>query len=1214
VSRFDELGPNSGLAEDLYQRYLENPSSVDDHWREYFDRQSGNGSTAGAAAPTTPAPAPAPATTTAPAPPGAAPVAPSPAPAPPKPGPLVVDGDAPETLRGAAARTVTNMEASLGVPTATSVRVVPAKLLEVNRQILNNQLARTGAGKVSFTHLIAFAVLRALDAFSGLNAAYVDDDGTPTLVRHQHVNLGLAVDVQRRDGAHSLLVPNVKQAETLDFAGFWRAYEDLIAKVRTNKISPDDFAGTTCSITNPGMIGTVHSVPRLMPGQGFIVGVGSIGYPAEFEGADPAALAQLAVSKVTTLTNTYDHRIITGAESGEFLRRIHELLLGEHGFYDAVFASLNVPYEPARWHEDRSGFADPTTQQEKVVQVHALVNMYRVRGHLIANLDPLGRRAPETHPELDITHHDLTLWDLDREFPVGNLGAGRLPRKVMPLRGILGVLRDAYARTVGVEYMHIQEPDQKEWLQEQVEGPNPTVTAAEKHRILERLNAAEAFERFLHTKYLGQKRFSLEGAETLVPMLDALCSFAADAGMTDVVLGMAHRGRLNVLANVIGKSYSQIFREFEGELDPSSTQGSGDVKYHLGAVGKHQAPSGVEVKLTLAANPSHLEAVGPVVEGMARAVGDASADDTRRAVLPVLLHGDAAFAGQGVVAETFNLSEVPGYEVGGTVHVVVNNQLGFTTAPELGRSSVYPTDVAKMVQAPIFHVNGDDPEAAVRVMRLAFEFRNRFKKDVVVDLVCYRRYGHNEADEPAFTQPRMYELIDDHPSVRALYTQQLVQRGDITADDEQAVEYDFKVRLDHAFEETQAGKATDSVDDDDTGLSGDDDLPPVDDPVATAVPADVLTRVVEGLAHWPDGFEVNPKLERQLVARSRMLERDEIDWALGEALAFGSLVLEGTSVRLAGQDTRRGTFSQRHGVLVDQNTEAEHVSLARLSDDQARFMLYDTVLSEYAAIGFEYGYSIASDALVCWEAQFGDFANTGQVIIDQFVVAAADKWGQRSSLALLLPHGLEGQGPEHSSARMERYLTLSAEGNLRVVYPTTAAQYFHLLRRQAVSARRVPLVCFTPKRYLRMPHTRSPLAAFTDGTFSPVLDDRAAPDGVRRVLLCTGKIAHELMDARDERGAPAAVVRIEELYPWPEAQLFAILDRYPNAKQVWWVQEEPANMGAWNYIHIRLHRVLRDRAKLKHVARAPSASPATGSSKVHDAEQQRLLAAAFAKL
>ena len=910
MTRFEDLGSNSGLVEELYQRYLENPASVDEHWRAYFAGESPpppNGDR------TEPAPAP----TAAPVP------AEAPAPAAPRPGPMVLAGDEPEPLRGAAARTVENMEASLSVPTATSVRAMPAKLLEVNRQILNDQLARTGAGKVSFTHLIAFAVLRALADFPALNSSFAEENGKPVVVRHQHVNLGLAVDVQRRDGSHTLLVPRVKEADTLDFASFWEAYETLIEKVRGGTVSPDDFSATTCTITNPGMIGTVHSVPRLMPGQGFIIGVGAIGYPAEYEGADPATLAQLGVSKITTLTNTYDHRIITGAESGEFLRRIHDLLLGNDGFYDHVFASLAVPYEPARWNPDRSAFADPATQFEKVVQVHSLVNMYRVRGHLIANLDPLGRREPRTHPELDITHYDLSIWDLDREFPVGNLGAGRLPQSVLPLREILRVLRDAYSRTVGVEYMHIQEPDQKDWIQERVEGAPPVATPDEKRRILERLNAAEAFERFLHTKYLGQKRFSLEGAETLIPMLDALCSEAADSGMTDIVFGMTHRGRLNALANVLGKSYEQIFREFEGELDPSSAQGSGDVKYHLGAHGKHQSPGGAEVNLTLAANPSHLEAVGPVVEGISRAIGDSKEDDSRNTVLPVLVHGDAAFAGQGVVAETFNLSEVPGYEVGGTVHVVVNNQLGFTTAPDLGRSSVYATDIAKMVQAPIFHVNGDDPEAAVRVMHLAYAFRCRFHKDVVVDLVCYRRYGHNESDEPTFTQPRMYELIDAHHSVRETYTQQLLKRGDIGADDEKALEADFRARLDTAFAETHAsGHAVELA----LPPAG-SDLEEPRDTVVTAVGLDVLDVVVDGLTRVPEEFTANRKLERQLLARRAEFDRDEIDWALAEALAYGSLVLQDTTVRLAGQDTRRGTFSQRHSVLVDQLDEHEYEPL-----------------------------------------------------------------------------------------------------------------------------------------------------------------------------------------------------------------------------------------------------------------------------------------------
>ena len=696
------------------------------------------------------------------------------------------------------------MEASLEVPTATSVRTIPAKLLEVNRQILNNHLARSGSGKVSFTHLIAYAVLKALADFPNLHSTYDVADGKPSIVHHAHVNLGLAVDLEKSDGTRTLLVPNIKQADTLDFRAFWESYEEVIRKVRGGQISPDDFAGTTATITNPGMIGTVHSVPRLMPGQGFIVGVGTIGFPAEYEGADPHTMAKLGVSKVTTLTNTYDHRIIGGAESGEFLRRIHQLVLGEDGFYDDLFQSLEVPYEPARWNPDRSPLADEATQNEKAVHVHQLINMYRVRGHLIANLDPLVRREPHTHPELDIAANGLSIWDLDREFPIGSLGAGRLPTSTMPLRDILGVLRDAYARTIGVEYMHIQEPDQKDWIQHQIEGVHAEATADEKRRILEKLNAAEAFERFLHTKYLGQKRFSLEGAETLIPMLDAVCSAAAGTSMTEVVMGMAHRGRLNVLANVIGKSYAQIFREFEGELDPTSTQGSGDVKYHVGAVGKHTSPAGEEIALTLAANPSHLEAVDPVVEGIARAKDDRRGDMVGDSVLPVLVHGDAAFAGQGVVAETLNLSEVEGYDVGGTVHVVVNNQLGFTTSPESGRSSVYATDVAKMVQAPIFHVNGDDPEAAVRVIRLAFEFRQTFNKDVVVDLFCYRRYGHNEGDEPAFTQPRMYALIEDRPSVRTLYTSQLVNRGDLTNEECEAAAADFRARLDRAFEETHA--------------------------------------------------------------------------------------------------------------------------------------------------------------------------------------------------------------------------------------------------------------------------------------------------------------------------------------------------------------------------------------------------------------------------
>ena len=1196
TTRFEDLGPNSGLIEEMYRRFLEAPDAVSEAWREFFEDYVPSAPATPTAASAAPAPAPA-------------------APAPPagtngKTAPLVLEGDEPRALRGASARIVENMEASLAVPTATSVRTVPAKLLEVNRQILNNHLQRSGRGKVSFTHLIAYAAIRAVADVPAMNSGYGVQDGTPVAVRHQQLNLGLAVDIQKSDGSRTLLVPNIKAADTLDFAGFFAAYEELIRKVRTNQLGPDDFAGTTATITNPGMIGTVHSVPRLMPGQGFILGVGSIGYPAEYEGADPSTLAEVGVSKVTTLTSTYDHRVIQGAESGEFLRRLHALLLGEDGFYDDIFESLGVPYEPARWSTDISPLVDETTAAEKVVHVHSLINMYRVRGHLLANLDPLAQRKPRTHPELDIQHYGLTIWDLDREFPVGNLGSGHLDAKTLPLRDILGIVRDAYARTIGVEYMHIQEPEQKEWIQARVEVPTPAVPKEKQRRILDRLNAAEAFEGFLQRKYLGQKRFSLEGAESLIPMLDALLNEAADSGKAEAVLGMAHRGRLNVLVNIVGKQYGQIFREFEGALDPASVQGSGDVKYHVGAVGTHTAPSGQKIVVTLASNPSHLEAVDPVVEGMARAKGDRRGDTVERNdVLPLLIHGDAAFAGQGVVAETLNLSEVPGYDVGGTVHIVVNNQLGFTTSPELGRSSVYATDVAKMVQAPIFHVNGDDPEACVRVVGLAFAFRQAFKKDVVVDMVCYRRFGHNEGDEPMFTQPRMYEAIRQHRSVRKLYTETLVNRGDLSLEDAERALDDFRARLDRAFEETRQSAPPAPTEQRSVPEA-------IEAPAPTAVPKAALDTVVDALTRWPDHISVNPKLQKILTARRTEFDADRVDWALAESLAFGTLVAEGVPVRLAGQDTRRGTFSQRHGVLVCSVTEEEYSPLAHVTEGQAPFMLYDSVLSEYAALGFEYGYSVADpSAWVGWEAQFGDFMNGAQIIIDQFLVAAEDKWGQASSLTLLLPHGYEGQGPEHSSARIERFLALCAENNIRVAYPSTAAQYFHLLRRQVKASRRCPLVCFTPKRYLRMPQTRSTVGELTDGRFHEVLDDpstsldRAA---VQRVVLCTGKLAHELIGTRDEIGAPAAIVRLEQLYPWPEEQILAAIEGYRNATEVFWAQEEPANMGAYGFVHARLHRILRDRWTFHHVARDPSASPATGSATVHDAEQARLLAAAFA--
>jgi 2-oxoglutarate decarboxylase len=1185
-SRFEGLGPNAGLVEELYRQYQEDPESVGEGWREYFEDYT----------PSAPAAAPGEATArrvrTAESAPRA--VAPAPAEA------EIEEGS--EPLRGGAARAAENMVASLGVPTATSVRTVPAKLLEVNRRILNNQLARTGRGKVSFTHLIGFAVGRALAHVPAMRRTYTENGGKPGRVQHAHVNLGLAVDIEKRDGSRTLLVPNIKDADTLDFAAFLTAYEDVIRRVRSGKLGPADFSGTTATLTNPGMIGTVHSMPRLMPGQSVIVGVGSIDWPAAYEGADPETLARIGVGKTLTLTSTYDHRVIQGAESGQFLALLHRLVLGEEGFYDEIFVSLGIPYEPARWERDTSPLDETVAAHEKSVRVQQLINLYRVRGHLIANLDPLGRTGTKTHDELDPNHHGLTIWDLDREFPTGGLGG----RRAMKLGSILRILRDAYSRTVGLEYMHIQDQIQKAWFQERVEREHEELPAERKRRILERLNAAEIFETFLDTKFRGHKRFGLDGSESLIPMLDALLDEATTADVEEAVIGMAHRGRLNVLANVIGKSYGSIFREFEGEIDPDAPQGSGDVKYHLGAEGNHKSPGGRSVRLTLAANPSHLETVDPIVEGIVRAKQDRLGDEEHVRVLPILIHGDAAFAGQGVVGETLNLSELPGYEVGGTVHLVVNNQLGFTTTPLHGRSSVYATDVAKMVQAPILHVNGDDPEACVRVVQLAFAYRQRFKKDVVVDMVCYRRHGHNEGDEPAFTQPKMYARIAAQRSTRKLYTEQLVNRGDVDVDEAEQVLEDFHNRLQEAFAEGDQSRPTAIVGRHAQALPR--------GRIETGVPHQVLAQIVQGLASCPADFAVHPKLERQLLAKKKAFEEGVVNWATAELLALGSVALEGTPVRLAGQDSRRGTFSQRHAVLVDQETEQEFSPLAQLSPDQAPFRIYDSLLSEYAALGFEYGYSLGDpSALVLWEAQFGDFVNGAQIVIDQYLAAAEDKWSQRSSLVLLLPHGYDGQGPEHSSARVERFLILCAEDNLRVVQPTTAAQHFHALRRQIHSQTRVPMVCFTPKRYLRMRATRSSVEELVTGAFMPVLADASPPETAQRILLCTGKIGHELLAEREKRGAPAAVVRVEELYPFPAEDIHAAIFAHGSRPELVWVQDEPLNMGAWNFMRHELADHFGD-LRLRPIGRIRSASPATGSQTMHEREHAQLMDAAFAGL
>ncbi|MDP9072885.1 MAG: multifunctional oxoglutarate decarboxylase/oxoglutarate dehydrogenase thiamine pyrophosphate-binding subunit/dihydrolipoyllysine-residue succinyltransferase subunit [Actinomycetota bacterium] len=1131
------------------------------------------------------------------------------------------------------------MEASLALPTATSVRSVPAGLLEVNRKVLNNQLARVGAGKVSVTHIIGYAVVKALQAVPVMNSAFVPASDSPdsaaipaSVVRHDHVGLGLAVDQTKADGSHTLLVPVIKAADTLDFHGFWLAYEELIRKIRTGRIGVDEFSGATVTLTNPGTIGTVQSVPRLMPGQGVIVAVGSLGYPAEWHAADPRTVAELGLSKILTLSSTYDHRIIQGAESGLFLQRVHELLLGEHGFYEDLFRAMGVPYEPVHWMRDVN---DPVSREasrlDKQVHVQTLINMYRVRGHLIAHLDPLDWRTPHTHPELNPATYGLTLWDLEREF----LTDGLAGRDRMKLSEILGVLRDAYCRTVGVEYMHIQEPDQKRWIQEQVEGVSIQMAREEHLHILHRLNAAEALERFLDTKYIGQKRFGLEGAESAIPLLDAVLDDAARAGMRTAVLGMAHRGRLNVLINIVGKSYAELFKEFEGNLDPDTTQGSGDVKYHKGYAGTFSGLSGGTIAVELSSNPSHLEAVDPVVEGMTRAHQDRLDLGEAYPVLALLVHGDAAFAGQGVVAETLNMSALRGYTTGGTVHLVINNQLGFTTDPESARSSVYATDIAKMVQAPIFHVNGDDPEACVRVGRLAFAFRQAFHKDVVIDMVCYRRFGHNEQDDPSLTQPRMYELIKVHRSVRKIYTETLVRRGDITLDEAEAALKDFSLRLQAALDETRATAPPKP-----TALPKRRPSTPVLPPIPTGVAMETLDYIAAALHNPPAPFTVHPKLIRVFDNRAKLWASGEADWALGEALAYGSLLLEGHDVRLAGQDTRRGTFGHRNAALVDVKTGDEWIPLQHLGahpgrahglgsgrdgDDASpagdvgpgRFFVYDSLLSEYAAMGFEYGYSVvAPEALVAWEAQFGDFVNGGQIIIDQFLVASRAKWGQTCGLVLLLPHGYEGQGAEHSSARVERFLQLCADDNIQVTNPTTAAQLFHLLRRQLHRPDRRPLVLLTPKKYLRAREAHSRAEEFSTGHFREVIDDAAVadPDAVQRVILASGKMSLELLGSPDRESHPhVAIVRVEQLYPWPEEQIAGALARYQNASEVMWVQEEPENMGAWTFARAKLQRLLGDDYSLTYVARLPSGSPATGSAAMSILEAQDLVARAFAR-
>jgi 2-oxoglutarate dehydrogenase E1 component len=1218
----ENFGANATYVESLLGRFRSNPELVDESWRAYFTELLGDGHQSPADGSTNGRSATATVVSEPLAPPASAAAKPAPEKkSEPQPTATTIPtGVEAQPIRGAALKIVENMEASISVPTATSQRRIPVKLLDENRRLINKYLAENDRGKTSYTHLIAWAMLRALDQYPRLNDGYTAADGAATRLVREDVNLGIAIDIAKKDGTRNLLVPNIKAANKLRFSEFLDAYDEVVKRARDGKLQIADFQGTTISLTNPGTIGTVASTPRLMAGQSAIIATGAIEYPAEYQAMAPEALSQLGISKAITISSTYDHRIIQGAESGSFLARVHELILGQHKFYDDIFADLGIPHAPLRWSMDRNPFFltenRELEQTIKEARVMELINAYRVRGHLIADIDPLHAMPLLYHPELDLETYGLTIWDLDREFITGGLAG----TETATLREILAILQRAYCGKVGIEYRHIQSKEQKVWIREEIRKQfvEPQPLAAEvKKQLLWKLISAEQFERFLHTKYLGQKRFSLEGSETIIPLLDRLIEDAAGRGVEDITLGMAHRGRLNVLANVIGHFCERIFASFEGSAHPSFPADEGDVKYHQGAVGDRETASGRKVRLTLSPNPSHLEAVDPVVEGMVRAKHDAMRaqgmprEEVIDRALPVLLHGDAAFAGQGIVMETLNLADLKGYRTGGTIHIIINNQIGFTTSPEAGRSTIYSTDVARMTQLPIFHINGDDPEAAYRALQIALDYRQEFNKDVVLDVVGFRKLGHNETDEPSYTQPLMYTRVKAHPGVRTIYSNKLIKEGVIDEAElngmieERIKRYEAALaRAKQAVAEKEPPKAATPI----TELDG-------SEIVETGVPAGTIAAIAQKIAVIPHDFNINPKMVGQLARRAKMGEGSlPIDWAFAEAVAFGSTVLDGTRVRLSGQDSGRGTFSQRHAVLYDTQTGRSWTPLAELrpaDGSEGQFDVFDSSLSEEGVLGFEYGYSvIAAEALVIWEAQFGDFGNGAQTIIDQYIAASEDKWKQTSRLTMLLPHGYEGQGPEHSSARLERYLQLCAENNLQVCNPTTPAQYFHLLRRQTRPGMERPLVVMTPKSLLRLPAATSTIADLANGGFQPLIGDAEIQDNaaVKRVVLCSGKVFYDLLEARKKSGeASVSIVRLEQFYPFPLTALKETLASYPDATQIVWAQEEPKNMGGWTFVEPRLENLLPGCSRAIYVGRAPSASPATGSYAIHQQEQAKLV-------
>jgi 2-oxoglutarate dehydrogenase E1 component len=1146
--------------------------------------------------------------------PAAAPVPPNGTPATP------AAGDSVTPIRGPQAALVEAMERSRDIPTATSIRTVPVGLLDTRRRQLNVGLGREAAGiKVSFTHLIGYAIARAAAAMPDMLVHFARDPQDRPLRVSAGVHLGLAVDTRRKDGSRFLVVPVLRDAGLRDFAGFRAEYERLVEGARSGTLAPDEFQGASLTLTNPGGLGTVASVPRLMPGQGCVIATGAIGHPAEYRGESEARLRELGVGKVMTITSTYDHRVIQGAESGEFLGRIEALLGGADRFYADVFESLGLAAPVADEVPvpllERALPAGAMPEHERVLLqavqgATSLVQAHRTHGHLGAHLDPLGT-PPPGDPAMKPETYALTP-ELMARIPADVLDV-HVPGAT--LVEVLPNLRRTYCGTVAFEIEHISSHEQRNWLREKIESGayRQPLSTQEELRLLWRLTKVDAMERYFRRAFIGQKTFSGEGVDMLVPMLEKLLGLVADDGISQVVMGMAHRGRLAVIAHVVNRPYEQLLQAFEkGELrvdDPT-----GDVKYHLGATGTYITDRDRRVEVRLVSNPSHLEAVNGVVEGWARALQShrdgADLELDSEAAIPILIHGDAAFSGQGAVQEVLNLQSLAGYTTGGTVHVIVDNQLGFTTDPSDLRSTRYASDLAKGFDIPIVHVNADDPEGCVTAARFAHDYRRTHHRDVLIHLVGYRRFGHNETDEPSYTQPLMYQRIREHPTVRELFVGRLIQEGLITDEEAKQQSDQVMARIADAHRRIKAHLTT--LIDEDTSNGRDE--PDFEEPPApvTRVDAAELSTLNEGLARVPDGFTVNPKLARQLERRRVSLVQGGIDWGHAEALALGSLLQDGVPIRLTGQDTERGTFSHRQMVLHDDQTGAAWAPIQHLEGSRATFEVHNSPLSEVGALAFEYGYSAAEPrCLVIWEAQFGDFANNAQMVVDQFIVAAQAKWGQRSRLVLLLPHGYEGQGPEHSSARMERYLQLASNGNIRVANCSNSAQFFHLLRDQALASLPRPLIVITPKSLLRAAVTSCAALDLTEGGFQPVIEDPRVADrreSVRVLLLCTGKIFWEL-DGHElrQQATDLAIGRVDLLDPLPLDEILAMFRSYPNLEKAYWVQEEPQNMGAWAHVQRRIGRHRPYEVGWEYIGRPRRASPSEGFHGSHIIEQDRVL-------